>query len=233
MGRVSRDARLTFIQLWTLADDDGRLRGNSRMLASLLFPYDDDARDLMDGWLAELEREQCIERYSADGGSYIQIRNWLTHQKIDHPSKSKLPPNSRTLAKPREDERLDLDLDQGLDQKNVELHSTSAGLKNGKHAAVPGDIEQVFEHWQQVWGKHKAQLDPKRRKVIQVALKSYPLDDLRKSISGYRNSPHHLGQNERKTAYDSIELFLRDAEHIDAGLAFAEKTAGGLFRGAI
>ena len=41
MGNVSRDARLTFVQLFTLADDEGRLRGNSRMLASLLFPYDD------------------------------------------------------------------------------------------------------------------------------------------------------------------------------------------------
>ncbi len=30
MGNVSRDARLTFIQLWTLADDSGRLRGSSR-----------------------------------------------------------------------------------------------------------------------------------------------------------------------------------------------------------
>jgi hypothetical protein len=27
------------------------------MLASLLFPYDDDAGSLIDGWLAELERE--------------------------------------------------------------------------------------------------------------------------------------------------------------------------------
>ena len=29
MGRVSRDARLTFILLWTMADDAGRLRSCS------------------------------------------------------------------------------------------------------------------------------------------------------------------------------------------------------------
>ncbi len=105
MGRVSRDARLTFIELWTLADDEGRLRGNSRMLASLLFPYDDDAKDLIDGWMLELEREHCIVRYQIDGASYVQICNWLEHQKIDKPSKSKIPPfdeSSRILANPRE-----------------------------------------------------------------------------------------------------------------------------------
>lgn len=92
MGKVSRDARLTFILLWTLADDEGRLRGNSRMLASLLFPYDDDARDLIDGWLGELDRNAVICRYQVDGESFIQICKWLDHQKIDKPSRSKIPP---------------------------------------------------------------------------------------------------------------------------------------------
>jgi hypothetical protein len=105
MGRVSRDARLAFIQMWTVADDSGRLRGNSRMLASLLFPYDDDAPELIDLWIAELVGEGCIVRYKADGQSYIQICNWSSHQKIDKPSLSKIPPfaePSRVLAEPSE-----------------------------------------------------------------------------------------------------------------------------------
>ena len=104
MGRVSRDARLTFILLWTLSDDSGRLRGSSRMLASLLFPYDDDAKDLIDAWLSELERESCIARYMIAGTSYLQVCNWSKHQKIDKPSGSKIPPpeeGSRILSNPR------------------------------------------------------------------------------------------------------------------------------------
>src|SRR6478735_5662947 len=65
MGRISRDSRLLFIMLWTLADDEGRLRGNSRMLASLLFPYDDDAPKLIPKWLVELEQESCVIVYEA------------------------------------------------------------------------------------------------------------------------------------------------------------------------
>lgn len=121
MGNVSREARLCFILLWTQADDAGRLRGNSRMLASLLYPYDDDAKHHMDGWLGELERQDCITRYVSGGTTLIQVNAWLEHQKIDKPSPSKLPPppakskpapepesppireDSRGFASPRED----------------------------------------------------------------------------------------------------------------------------------
>lgn len=94
MGRVSRDARLTFVELWTLVDDSGRARGNSRMLASLLFPYDSDAPELIGSWLEELEREGCIIRYraGANGSEYVAVTEWNEHQRIDKPSKSKFPP---------------------------------------------------------------------------------------------------------------------------------------------
>ncbi len=104
MGKISRDARLLFILTWTLADDEGRLRGSSRMLASLLFPYDNDAPSLIDGWIGELVAEGCVQLYSVDGSTYMQIAKWLNHQKIDKPSKSKIPEfveSSRILAKRR------------------------------------------------------------------------------------------------------------------------------------
>lgn len=106
MGRVSRDSRLLFILLWTVVDDSGRARGSSRMLASLLFPYDEDAHARIDGWLQELEREECIVRYQNEGSTFLQIRNWLIHQRIDKPTPTKLPgpeESSRIVANPRED----------------------------------------------------------------------------------------------------------------------------------
>lgn len=110
MGRVSRDARLLFIQLWPICDDHGRTRAASRMLASLLFPYDDDAPSLIDGWLSELEREGCIVVYEHEGSRYLQVCNWLKHQKIDKPSRPQFPAfdeSSRILANPREHSLLD------------------------------------------------------------------------------------------------------------------------------
>ena len=158
MGKVSRDARLTFVQMWTLADDSGRLRGNSRMLASLLYPYDDDAPSLIDGWLEELERENCILRYqSKDGGKYIQIKRWLEHQKIDKPSVSRIPDpdssnpreSSRILANPRERSSLDL----GPRTKEGTRDQGGEGKGKAAVAAAPSQgapsLEEVREYAQE------------------------------------------------------------------------------------
>ena len=102
IGKLSREARLLFIQLWTIVDDAGRSRAASRMLASLLYPFDEDAGGLIEGWLAELEQGNLIIRYEVDGSKYLEIVKWLKHQKIDHPSKSRFPEfreDSRGLAK--------------------------------------------------------------------------------------------------------------------------------------
>lgn len=129
MGRVSREARLLFIQLFTLCDDEGRTRASSRMLASLLYPYDDGedghekttASDV-ERWLCELDREGCAVRYTIEGTTYLQVCNWLNHQKIDKPSPSKIAPFdgvSRIVAKPREESSEEVDQgpkDQGGDQ---------------------------------------------------------------------------------------------------------------------
>jgi len=111
VGKLSRDARLLFIQLWTIADDAGRARAASRMLASLLYPYDDDAPALIEFWLGELEQNGMIRRYVVDGNAYLEIVKWLDHQKIDRPSASKLPAfvdGSQILASPREPSTTDL-----------------------------------------------------------------------------------------------------------------------------
>jgi hypothetical protein len=91
-ARCSRDARLMGIYLITNADDEGRMRGEARMLARTLFPYDDDLQDRAEELLAELERVDFIRRYKVDGCHYLQIVNWRKHQKIDKPKPSKLPP---------------------------------------------------------------------------------------------------------------------------------------------
>lgn len=81
-------------------------------------------------------------------------------------------------------------------------------------------MQRVFDHWRTVHDHPRAALDDKRRRLIRRALGAYSEADLCASIAGYRNSPHHQGRNETGTVYDSLELILRDAGHIDAGLRF-------------
>ncbi len=91
MRAVSGMARLTFIQLWLIADDAGRLTASPLSLARRLYPGDAEAAGLLPGWLDELEGQHCIERYSVDRLDYLRIVNWQRHQKIYHPTPSRLP----------------------------------------------------------------------------------------------------------------------------------------------
>jgi hypothetical protein len=140
MGRVSRDARLLFVMLWPICDDHGRTRAASRMLASLLFPYDDDAPELIGGWLDELERENCIRRYSVNGSTFLEICNWLIHQKIDKPSKPQFPEPPGALASVREDSSLEGKGREGKgeDQEQEAIASlpATAGVPSCPHDAI-------------------------------------------------------------------------------------------------
>ena len=138
IGRLSRDARLLFVQLWTLVDDEGRTRAASRMLASLLYPYDDDAAELMTGWLAELERNGLIQVYNIEGSHYLQIAKWRKHQKIDHPSESRLPPPADVLAKPREPSR-SLAPDLGPRIKDQDRERKKERSQSSRGASLPDD----------------------------------------------------------------------------------------------
>ena len=101
IGRLSRDARLFFVGLWSIADDSGRGRGILPYLSGALFPYDSDALNLMPKWFSELEKEKMVRRYiGPDGNHYFDLPNWLKHQKIEKPSPSKLPPFTESSPNP-------------------------------------------------------------------------------------------------------------------------------------
>jgi hypothetical protein len=91
-GRLSREARLLFLLLLTDADDEGRLAGSLKRLAGCLYPDDDDVTPAkVRRWLAELGRERMVLPYSVEGGDYLWIVNFTKHQKISHPTPSRLP----------------------------------------------------------------------------------------------------------------------------------------------
>jgi hypothetical protein len=80
-----------FIGLWTEADDEGKLIDNAKLLAGSIFPHDDQISPrIVDKWLQSLTDVGSILRYEVDGARYIQVSEW-GHQKISHPSTSRIP----------------------------------------------------------------------------------------------------------------------------------------------
>lgn len=95
LGSVSREARLLFIGLWTLADREGRLEDRPARIAAELFPYDRDITiGQVDEWLQSLADPSgdFLVRYSVGAGKYLKITNFKKHQTPHHKEKpSEIP----------------------------------------------------------------------------------------------------------------------------------------------
>jgi hypothetical protein len=82
LASLSPYARLLFIGLWCMADREGRLEDRPKKISALIFPYEEvDIESL----LSDLHFcDSLIQRYTVEGHRYIQIKNFLKHQK-PHP----------------------------------------------------------------------------------------------------------------------------------------------------
>lgn len=96
----TRDARLFFIGLLNFADDEGRLEDSPRRLKMQVFPGDDLTAGDIDGFLNELVQQRIICRYVAEGRCCISISGFSKHQRVKHPTPSRLPACSEGDALP-------------------------------------------------------------------------------------------------------------------------------------
>lgn len=128
---------------------------------------------------------------------------------------------SRPVPSQEEEER-----DVALPVERPDDAGADAPLLLGVEASPKADdAARVFAHWQRATGKGRAVLDPKRRTLIARTLKAWPVDDVLRCIDGYASSPWHRGENDRGTVYLDLGLMLRDAAHVEAGIALAAKAA--------
>ena len=98
VAALSTEARLFFILLWTEADDEGRLAYVPRQLVTVIFPWDEDytPKDCR-RWVDECIERKMIIQYSVGDQEYLQIVNFLKHQSVSKPSKSRLPAPPKEL----------------------------------------------------------------------------------------------------------------------------------------
>lgn len=91
-SKLSSLAKLVFIGLFSLADDEGRGRANPTYLKSSLFPYNEDLRSAdIEKTLLEISSNMSVVFYSCDGSSYYELLRWNVFQKIDRPTPSQIP----------------------------------------------------------------------------------------------------------------------------------------------
>lgn len=89
----SRDTRIFFIGLWTLADREGRLEDRPARFKAQIFPYDDDIQIInIIAFIDQLQEKMFVLRYEIDGKRYLWIRTFKKHQHFHRDEQgSKLP----------------------------------------------------------------------------------------------------------------------------------------------
>lgn len=87
--------RLLFIGLWSYVDDNGVGRDVERLIASSLFPLEEDPRETLatvSRGLQWLDGQGLVTRYEVDGRPLLYITAWDKHQRIDKPNKPRYEP---------------------------------------------------------------------------------------------------------------------------------------------
>ena len=84
--------RYFWVLLWGYVDDYGRGRDNARLIRADAFPLDDDVTvATIEEWVEILVAERVVDRYEVDGTRYLFITNWAEHQRVDRPTKQRIP----------------------------------------------------------------------------------------------------------------------------------------------
>lgn len=192
-------------------------------------------QEVSDAGMNELLNDGCL----VVRGNLLVIRNFIEAQEARQSDKSRQAESRarrREIAKPAESQDVDVTGCHTASPGVTSSHQMSQpvtpslavpscavpSFEEKKPMSAPADCLAVFEHWQRVHNHLRSSLDSKRQKLIKAALaKGYSIDDLKRAIDGCKASPYHQGDNDHKTVYDSIELILRDAGHIDMFIAKA------------
>jgi hypothetical protein len=210
-------ARLTFIGLWTYADDNGVGIDNELLITAAIWPLERDnletlARTRED--LASLSRACLVSRYRDSRKSYLYITSWDEHQKVDHPRKPRYPrpgelplteaitsedePVDETLATDSRQTRESVAPEQGSgirDQGNPP--NPPAGGKRVGRQSYDYDSDPVFGHFWSVFPKKKGK--PAAYAAWQKALaRGADPNVIIKAAERYRDDP---ARNPDKTKY--------------------------------
>jgi hypothetical protein len=91
LSECSLSARLTFIGLWSFADDEGRMEFQLARLRMQIFPCGSVTLAKLTEYARELTEHSLIRVYLVDGKQYLDIPGFAKHQRINRPTESKLP----------------------------------------------------------------------------------------------------------------------------------------------
>jgi hypothetical protein len=141
---------------------------------------------------------------------------------VTGPTADRQPTDSDVALKGKERKR--------KERKGREENSMSSSpVGDPDRSALTTQVDTVLEHYR---GHHpRSRPGDKERRLVLARLKEgYSLADLCQAIDGCHRSPHHCGQNDQGTKYQSLDLIVRDASHVQQFMETPEHPEGSQHR---
>jgi len=92
VGRFSDRTYRLWVSMILEADDHGRLVCDAGQLRALTWPYERVTDAQAERAIQEVARCGVVRLYVVDGVRYAEFVSWKDHQRISHPSNSRIPP---------------------------------------------------------------------------------------------------------------------------------------------
>jgi len=227
LAACSAYARLLAIGLLNIADDAGYFNANPALIKSAIFPFTEASLNPHGGLaedsftiqtvLNELSKIEYIELLKgSDDRSYGRVKKFLSHQKISHPSPSKIkgkiefteasrrPHGGLTEASAQER--------KGKEGKGMELNSCqTADAVVTIVAKTSHDEVEIFNYWKSKFNKtDQTVFDNARKTKIRGALKKYTIEQCKEAIEGCSKSQYHV-----ENKHTTIDLIFRNSDKIE------------------
>ena len=205
-GNLSDLAKLIFIGLFSLADDEGRGRCNPVYLKSTLFPYKEGLRSAdVEVALSEISRTMSVVFYSCDEKSYYSLYNWSTWQKIDKPTDSKIP------AFDENDENIRRIFVEGSSRTSRKV-APNRIEENKKRIEQEEKRKRIVEVYNLYCTNlpQVQKLTDKREKSIDKFLKEFSIEQFEEICKKANTSEFLTGKNDRKWKADFDFLMRTD-----------------------
>lgn len=227
------EVMLVFAGLWGHCDKLGRFEWKPRTLKLDILPFLGFDMAVI---LEILWQSGFLRRYEVDGREYGEIESFDRHQRISgkeatEPEKHPDPPEYKLRSNGEATGKQLGEQEREEEGKGREGKGTGRGKgreeegnrENDALRARRESVDTVFAFWKSTMRHERAVLDIKRRRVIEARLKDgYTAESLCEAIHGCSLSPFHMGDNDRKTRYDGLDLILRDAEKVDKFIGYAK-----------
>lgn len=225
IAKVSPISRLLFIGIWNFCDDSGVCRATPGFLRSQIFQHDDISLETVKKLLAELSSNSLILLAEYNSESFLLVKNFHKHQKIDKPSKNRfiqmddckvleLFNSSSTRGVVDDDSVMNIKEKVKVKEKDISPNESASAVESvEKENEI--NLEKISKIWNNMaeqCGLPKTKLSPlladKLKKRFNEARKAFPsVEDWQRIVEAVPYDNFRLGQNERKWRPDFAWLF--------------------------